>query len=62
MTERKSTTVTVHVSNPLDATNYELLMALRKQTGITLKGDQVEYINWRNKDGRVCFGVSWEVT
>ena len=57
---RKGTTITVKVDNPTDATNDELLAASAKQSGYSLKDERVEYINWRNKDGRVCLGISWE--
>jgi len=58
---RKGTTVTVTVINPLTATHEELLTELRKQQHSNLARERVEYINSRKEDGRVCFGVSWDV-
>jgi hypothetical protein len=57
---RKGTTVTVKVSNPMEATHEELLAALTEKNGYSMKSEKVEWINWRNKDGRVCFAVTWE--
>lgn len=61
MKGRRGTTVTVTVSNPTEASNEELLEALRKQNPDHYSGtERVEYINSRDpKEGRVCFGVTW---
>ena len=58
---RKGSTVTVTVSNPRTATDEELLAALEGETPEKppMLDPAVEYVNWRNDDGRVCFGVSW---
>jgi hypothetical protein len=57
---RKASTVTVRVPNPFDATDAELLAALDAAHGPPpLVEPRVEYVNFRNSDGRVCFGVSW---
>ena len=58
---RKGTTVSVTVPNPLTATHDELLVALSKAQFTNLTGTRVEYINFRKGDGRVCFGISWEI-
>jgi hypothetical protein len=63
---RKSTTVTVDVPNPMEASDAELLAALNSQQPHEppVMEQAVEYVNSRRPNfqapgGQVCFCVSW---